>query len=75
MNWKDWPENLEDKNHFFLTGQRFAICFAIAYTGAVTLGRNTLVLCLYQSVSYCGQEYTPRIMHRHLGDKCFPQRS
>ena len=51
MNWKDWPENLEDKNHFFLTAQHFTICFTIAYTGAVTLGRNTLVLCLYRCLT------------------------
>ena len=47
-------KKLEDKNHFFLTGQLFS--FAIVYTGMVILGRNISVLCSYRS--YCGQEYT-----------------
>ena len=66
MIWKDWPlKNLEDKNHFFLTGQPFTISFAIVYTGTVMLGRIVSVFCLYRS-------YTLRAMYRHSCDECFP---
>ena len=39
---KDWPWWLEDKNHFFLTGQPSSTSSAIIYTGMVTLRRDIL---------------------------------
>ena len=60
MNWKDWPQQLEDKNHSFLAGKPSTTSFAITYGGVVTLRRDILVVVLPLMTHrfYCGQDCT-----------------
>ena len=60
MNWKDWPQQLRNKNHFFLTSQSSTTSSAITYTGVVTLGKDITVAVhpFMTHCFYCGQDCT-----------------
>ena len=65
--WKYWTYYLEDKNHFFLTGQP-STTFVITYTGMVTLRRDILVIAhLFMShCFYCYQDCTQECTWAHV---------
>ena len=62
MNLKDWPQQLEDKTHFFFAGQPSTISLAVTYAGVVTLRRDTLVVVhpFMTHHVYCSQDCTQK---------------
>ena len=67
-NWKNWIQQLENENNFFLTGQPSTTSFAITYTGMVTLRRDILVVvCLFMTHHfYCSQDCIQECTWAHI---------